>query len=410
MSHGSSQTIKMPYGWGRAPFDVEARKKWGQIPFPVEEYEGRIGQLRDRMKEKDLGGFIVHGGKTDAAAIRYLSNFEDFYNGDSLVFIPLEGEIAFVTNSIMHGEPIHSGIQNCWIPDARPAAHPRTATATTIYDHLEDIMRERGVQKGRVGLSGDAVMSHAPSFQRIAPGCEFVEAQDILPELMTIKSMAEVEVMRKSAHILDAALAAVMENAKEGITENELCGLAMEAFFRAGGTNASLPLALGSGPRAGLKHAPPTDRKLHKGEIVFTDQLGYYMGYANDASRGRVVGQPNKEQKDFLEAQMTIIERCMAAMRPGVRIKDIGKIAAETAKELEVEQWFYFRGHGIGTLSHVPPSVNPENEVALEENMVIAFEPMLVQYEFGTAVVENTIWITKDGVDILNECPWRWWD
>ncbi len=41
---------KMPYGWGRVPFDHEARKKWMDLPFSVEEYESRVERLRDEVK------------------------------------------------------------------------------------------------------------------------------------------------------------------------------------------------------------------------------------------------------------------------------------------------------------------------------------------------------------------------
>ncbi|MFQ5911976.1 MAG: M24 family metallopeptidase [Nitrospinota bacterium] len=410
MTQPGEKQVKMPYGWGRVPFHLERRRRWMDLPFPQAEYENRIDRLCVQMKERRLDGLIVHGDRSDRGPIRYLTNFEDYYKGDSLVVIPLEGETAFITNSVFHGEPMHSGIHNCWIPDVRPAAHPRTAKAVTIYDHLKDILGERRLDGGRIGVSGETVRAHFQAFREAAPRCEFVEAQDLLPQAITIKSPAEVEVLRESAHALDAALDAVMRNAREGISENDLAAGAMEALFKRGAENGNFPMALSSGPRSGFKHVPPTDRRLQGGDMVFADLGGIVKGYASDASRGRVVGEPDAEQRDFLESQIEIVERCMAQMKPGTRIKDLGKIATDVAKERGVEQWLYFRGHGISTFSHVPPSINPANEARLEENMVFCFEPMLVREEFGTACVENMLWVTRDGVEPLNRCPWRWWD
>ncbi len=111
-----------------------------------------------------------------------------------------------------------------------------------------------------------------------------------------------------------------------------------------------------------------------------------------------------------MEAQIAIVEAVLAEAKAGVRICDLAKVGIEAAREAGVEDHLYFRGHGISTFSHVPPSINPKNEAALEEDMVFCFEPMLIRYEFGTACVENMYHVTKDRLVTLNECPWRYWE
>ena len=148
---------KMPYGWGKVPFDFESRRKWADIPFSVEEYEGRIAGVRETMRERGFDALIVYGTRGDRGAIRYLTNFEDYYKGDNLCVIPAEGEPAFTTNSVFHGEPMHSGIQHVWMRDVRCAAHPRTASdAVSVFDHLGDILSEQGVSDGTIALSGES--------------------------------------------------------------------------------------------------------------------------------------------------------------------------------------------------------------------------------------------------------------
>lgn len=402
---------KMPYGWGRVPFDYEARKKWRDLPFPVEEYEGRVARVRERMRERGFGALVVYGTRGDRGPIRYLTNFEDYYKGDSLFVVPGEGEVAFITNSVFHGEPMHSGVQNAWMEDVRCAAHPRTAAkAVSVFDHLADVLKERGLGAARVALSGESAAALKEPIRAVLPKAELLDAGRLVPETMKIKSPAEVRVLKEGALILDEALKAAMENARPGVTEYELSGLAMEALFRNGAEGGNFPMALSSGPRSGFKHVPPTDRKVRKGDWVFADLGGIYKGYSSDASRGTVAGGPDKEQRGFLEAQIAIVEAVLAEARPGVRICDLARIGIETARGAGVEEYLYFRGHGIGTFSHVPPSINPTNEAVLEEDMVFCFEPMLVRSEFGTACVENMYHVRKDGLASLNECPWRWWE
>lgn len=402
---------KMPYGWGKVPFDYESRRKWMDLPFTVDEYEGRITRVRDKMRAKEIGVLVVYGTRGDRGPIRYLTNFEDYYKGDSLCIIPLTGEVAFTTNSVFHGEPMHSGIQHVWMRDVRCAAHPRTASeAVSVFDHLADVLKERGLVDARLALSGESAAALKEPIAAVLPGVQFVDERKIIAEVMTIKSPAEVEILRGSCHIADEALSAVMRHAKEGVSEYELSGLAMEALFRNGAEGGNFPMALCSGPRAGFKHAPPAERKLQKGDWVFADLGAIYKGYSSDTSRQTVVGGPNKEQLDFMEAQIAIIEAVLAEARAGVRICDLAKVGIEVARERGVEDYLYFRGHGISTFSHVPPSIHPKNEAVLEENMVFCFEPMLCKYEFGTASVENMYQVARDRLVNLNECPWRWWE
>lgn len=402
---------KMPYGWGRVPFEFENRQQWGEIPFTVEEYQGRIEKVRKKMKEAQFDALIVHGSRGDRGAIRYLTNFEDYYKGDNICVIPAEGKPALTTNSIFHGEPMHSGVQHVWLEDVRCAAHPRTASgAVSVFDHLGDILGELGLSEGAIALTGESVAMLKESLKVILPKAKLVDEGKLMDEVMTIKSPAEVEVLRESAHVVDEALHASMINAKPGVSENELAAIAMEALFRNGAENGSFPMALSSGPRSGFKHVPPMKRRMQKGDWVFADLGGIFKGYSSDASRQNVVGSPSREQRDFMEAQIAIVDSVVAEARAGVRICDLAKIGIEEAKAREVEDYLYFRGHGIGTFSHVPPSINPTNESILEKDMVFCFEPMLVRYEFGTACVENMYHVTEDSLVNLNECPWRYWE
>src|SRR5207237_8364576 len=100
------------------------------------------------MPRDRLDCLVVLGTPSDGTNIRYLTNFEDFYGGDSLLVVPGGGPPGFTTNAVMHGEPMHSGIQDCWVEDVRCAAAPRTGTGAaspgTVYDHVEDFIGERG--------------------------------------------------------------------------------------------------------------------------------------------------------------------------------------------------------------------------------------------------------------------------
>ncbi len=412
LEEGVIQMVRrMPSGWGKVPYGWEMREKWLEIPFAVDEYLARVKKLTELMRTRQIDVLLIHGNKADRGAIRWLTNFEDYYGGDSIAVVVNDGSCAFVTNSVMHGEPMHSGIQQVWMKDVRCAPHPRTVdTADTVYDHLDDIVKEKGLEQATFGIAGEYGSALAAHVSDNCPQAVVKRVEDILPKAMTHKSMVEIQALRRACIAADNALVAAMAASKEGVNEFEVSAAANYELYKFGAEESSFPIAVSSGPWAGFKHTAPTSRVLGNGDFVFVDLGARVQGYCSDCSRACVVGGPDKEQRHFLEANVIIVDTVMKAARPGVAISELGQVAADTAKSLGVYEYLYFRGHGISTTTHVPPSFFMSNPVKLEENMVFAFEPMLVKYEYGTACVEDLYWVTKDGVERLNTSPERFWE
>jgi len=411
---GGQAGTEMPYGWGRVDYSFEDRLPWMNLPFPIEEYESRFERLGREMREAGFDCLVVLGNKADSSNIRYLSNFEDFYGGESVIVAPAGEEPGFTTNAVMHGEPMHSGIQDCWIRDVRCAAAPRTVTGDaetlTVLDHVADFIRERGSAEARIGVVGEFGVGRLREFLgETFPGAEVGQASSVLRRMRAIKSPREVEVMRKACTLADAAMEAAMEAVAPGRTEIEIAAEANYALFKAGAEHPSFPIALSAGARSGFKHMAPTEYEVQEGDIVYIDVGGRYRGYYSDCSRQRVCGEPTPEQLDFMETQIRIVQAVMDAAGPGEVIADLAELGVGIAREAGYEDYLYFRGHGIGCATHDDPAFAPGNPEVLEENMVFAFEPMLVKEGFGTACWEDIWRVTPDGVERLNECPFRWW-
>jgi Xaa-Pro aminopeptidase len=403
----------MPYGWGKIPYSFEDRRPWMNLPFDIPEYERRIAGLQEAARAADLDVVLVTGDAGDGSYIRYLTNFEDFYGGQSIAVVGPSGEPGFTTNGVMHGEPMHSGIQDCWILDVRCAAAQRTvtgsATTSTIFDHAEDFVRERCEHPRAVGVAGPRVQGVAEFIARAFPGAEIRSATDLLDEMCKIKSPAEVEVLRHAAAQADAAVVAAMGAVREGVSEFEIAAAAHEAMFQAGAEHSGFPMAVVAGERAGFKHLAPTANRVRKGDIVYVDLGSRNMGYYSDCSRQTVCGTPSPEQLRFMETNIAIVEACTRLVKPGVTIASIADVALRMAEDAGYQDNLYFRGHGIGCRIQNRPQIAPGNQVVFERDMVFAFEPMLVRFKFGTACWEDVWHVTADGVERLNASPYRFW-
>ncbi|MDE0527760.1 MAG: Xaa-Pro peptidase family protein [Truepera sp.] len=410
---GAGGRPEMPYGWGRVGYSYEERWPWMNLPFPVEEYHRRLARLRQLMAAWNLDAMVVMGSPSDNSNIRYLTNFEVFYpGGRQVVVVPANGEAGLTTDGVMHGEPMHSGIQDAWLENVRCAASPKTVTgsaeAVSIFDHVEDFLLEAGLEGGRLGLVA-ATPEFTAFLESTFPRCELVPADAVMIEMRKLKSPLEIEALRKAAHLADAAMQAAMDAVRPGVTEFDIAAEAVFALFREQAEHLSFPIAVTAGPRSGFKHMAPTDYTVRDGDLVYIDVGGRYMGYYSDCSRQCVCGTPNDEQLRFMEAQIDIVEACTDMIRPGTRVASIAEVGLDMARSAGYEEYLYFRGHGIGCATHDLPSIAPGNPAQFEENMVFCFEPMLVRKEFGTACWEDMWRVTVDGVERLNRCQVRWW-
>lgn len=411
---GARDRVGMPYGWGRVPYAYADRLPWMNLPFPVEEYHERLRRLGGLMARDGIDCLVVLGNPADGTNIRYLTNFEDFYGGESILVVPASGPPGFTTNAVMHGEPMHSGIQDCWIEDVRCAAAPRTVTGTanpaTVLDHVEDFIRERGCERSTIGVIGECTADRLERFlAETFPGARVTAPRGLLREMRAVKSVREIEVLRQACHVADEAACAAMNAVKPGVTEFGLSAEAYRAMFAAGAEHPGFAIAVCAGARAGFKHMAPTANPVRAGDMVYIDLGARYMGYYSDMSRQRVCGEPTAEQRRFMETQIAIVEEVMGAAGPGAVIADLAEIALRHARRTGYEEYLYFRGHGVGCAVQDLPAFAPGNPAALQENMVFAFEPMLVRARFGTACWEDVWRVTAGGVERLNRCPVRWW-
>ena len=405
-------TTPMPYGWGRVAFGPEDRLPWRIMPFPDEEYEARIARLRGLMARENLDCLLVSGTGAESDSIRYLTNFQDVYGGETVLVVRPDGDPTMVTNAIMHGEPMHSGISDAWPRDVRAAAAPRTVTgnaqAYTLERHVAEAVGPLG-GRARVGLSGRSAADLGLRLDLAGNGWEPVAASGLLAEMRTFKSPAEVEVLRTAAHIADAGLDAALAAAIPGATEHDVAAAANEAMFRGGAEHPSFPISVVAGARSGLKHAPPTPKVVEEGDFVYVDLGARYLGYCSDSSRQTVCGEPSSEQLRFMETQIEIVEHVVAGVRPGAVIGELAIGALEIAEREGYAEYLYFRGHGIGLGLGDAPALAPANPATFEAGMVFCLEPMLVKHEFGSASWEDMWHVTETGVERLNRSSNRPW-
>jgi Xaa-Pro aminopeptidase len=399
------------YGKTKVPYDWEHRKQYLDMPFEMEEYKRRVDGLRRAMTSQELDYLLVYGNPAWGGPVRYLSNFDSLM-GNSIVVLPLEGEITLVTDSVMHSEPMHSLIWTTWIRDVRPGHHPGTVrTAENIADFVVDALREKHLLAASGGLVSGRSLPYElmGRLAELLPDGSLVPADGVFEKVRGIKSEAELQVLRKSARYASIGLDTVFEKLVPGVSEMELRAEAVYAMAKAGADMGTF--ALTSGPRAGLKHGEPTERRIEEGDMLFIDLCAPHRGYMSDVARSGVLGKANQQQKEMLETALEMRDSVVQAVRPRARICDLQQIAEGIAQRRGLADYYYPTGfgHGIGTSVAESPILFPDNEAELEENMVFSLEPMIVIEGVGTAVCEDMILVTSTGAEILSDATTSTW-
>jgi Xaa-Pro aminopeptidase len=391
------------------PYDAETRSHWLQLTVPVDEYHDRIARVRLEMAAAELDALLVVGHAGDPSGIAYLANFTPRF-GTTWLLLPADGEPVVFSDGLLHGEPMHSVLWNVWLPDLRPAAARAGRPPGTLAQLFAGAVVEQRLDSARVGVASPSTISasHADALRRELPDVTWVDGTAALFRPRSIKSDLEIALMRRACEITAIGLRAAEDACLPGRTERSVANAAHTAMFAAGAEELGFDTAVSSGPRAGLKHAPPTERQLQEGELVFLDMGAVIGGYHADMSRCVGVWPISEHIRRMLDAGQAIFEDALAAIRPGNTVRDIYR-AAEAAAEREGFADDYMPnglGHGLGLSLFEMPYLGADDESVLEAGMIFALEPMLVRYGLGTAVIEETILVTRSGAETLSGMPW----
>lgn len=404
------------YGRTRVSYQWEDREKWLELPFPLDEYEQRVDRLRRAITQNGFDYLLVYGNPACMGPVKYIANFHSWF-GNTVVVLPLTAAPTLVTDSVLHSEPMHTGIWMTWIKDVRAGHHPATVRqAENISDFVVDVLKENKLLGARGGLVSARWHPHTlmSRLYELASEIRLQSADSVFQGVTAIKSDVEIQALRRAAEIASVGQDAAFQRDVVGMTEKELAAEIIAALLGAGADIAegrSMSVALASGSRSGLKHTAPTDRRIQDGDMLFIDVLSSYKGYMSDVGRSGMAGKPNEQQRKMLETALEMRDRVVDEVKPGARICDLQSIAEDIAARDGFSEFYYPTGfgHGIGTSVVEAPVLFPDNEDRLEENMVFCLEPMIVIEGVGTAVFEDMLLVTSTGNESLSNATTSTW-
>ncbi|MCI0606041.1 type I methionyl aminopeptidase [bacterium] len=247
--------------------------------------------------------------------------------------------------------------------------------------------------------------------------------------MVHIKSLEEVEKIRKASLIVARTLQSLAQCVQEGISTLELDSVAESEILKAGARPAfkgyrGFPRTLCVSINEEIVHGIPSKRKLKDGDIVSLDLGAIWDGFYGDAARTFAVGRIAKEAQNLIDVTKESLRIAIDQARQGNRIGDIGFAVQKFVEGYGYSVVREFVGHGIGRNLHEDPQIpnygKPGQGPRIKAGMVFAIEPMVCQggpeveilADNWTAITrdrslaahfEHTIAITENGPVVLSE-------
>ncbi len=280
----------------------------------------------------------------------------------------------------------------------------------------EELMREAAfekflaLQKNMVLNPWDGRQTREGQFVRLLrdkfPGVEVKDCSPLIWELRTIKSPAEVEVMRKAARIGVKASNAMMRATRPGMYEYELAAVWEYVAKKEGAEELAYNIIISSGENHPYVHYYKHDRLLKDGDFLVVDAGPVVNQYVTDISISYPAnGRFTARQKEVYEAAKAVHEANMKVYRPGLTMDDCRKQVDEILRKegYDLGKDYFKRirpgfGHYVGLTVHDVGGM----PMTLRPGMVFANEPMIIYPEENLGVrVEDTVLITETGCEIL---------
>jgi methionyl aminopeptidase len=252
--------------------------------------------------------------------------------------------------------------------------------------------------------------------------------------MIPIKSVKEVDQMRRACRTASEILDRVSELVRPGISTKEVDEAAADFMHEANVKSAFLGYRLGHRVFPGnicislndeVVHGIASQRRIQYGDIVKLDIGVIQNGWVGDTATTVPVGMVDERIDQLLRVTEKALERAIRVATEGMRLGDICAEIEDEAVQNRFSVVREFVGHGVGRKLHEEPQIPNYGKRGsgpkLRAGMTLAIEPMI---NLGTAAVrllddgwtvrtadgmpsahfEHTVLITKDEPEILT---WR---
>ena len=382
---------------------------------PTAELEFRCKKLQEYMISDSLDAVII----VQNADLFYFTGTVQSGN----LYVPASGQPLFMVRKDAGRARMESGLKEV-IPFSSIKDIPLILTQ---YGYSEP---------KRVGLELDVLpVNFYERYRNIYPNAVFSDATPLIRKVRMIKSHYEIHLMKDAADQVDLVYRRAREIIRVGMTDLDVAaeleytarkdghqGLIRMRGFNSeicygqifSGTDSAAPsysdTPLGGmglnpsfGQGAGLKRIEPH-------EPVIIDFAGCVDGYLSDQTRVFSIGEISDRLRSAYDDMLKIQELMTRTAEVGMSWGALYDACLNCAVEMGYADSFMgakgsqvsFIGHGLGVeIDEYPFIARSFSQMSLEVGMAFAFEPKVVFPGEGAIGIENTFYLSNEGLKRL---------
>lgn len=372
--------------------------------FSDDEYERRHKEVRQRMDREGLSAVVFYG-KGATPEIHYLCNWQT--TTEAYFIYPGTGEPTLFVQLSNH---LPNARRMAIIDDVRFGGSSPTGSVDSVPRVVENL-KERGMDKGRMGLVGSVPYQHYLRLNEALPQIEWVDFGAEMRQQRQIKSAEEIERIREAAAMSDRSVAALAEKARPGIVEHELARIVEDAYLGGGGVNGIHFMITTSmrDPRGGVPQQHLSNRVLEKGDVLVTEISTNFCGYSGQILRTFTIGEdPTPEYKELHDVAMEAFDNVAAAIKDGTSVEPVLD-AAEVVHQRGYTIYDDFL-HGANQL---PPILRTRRtsrgapaDFRFQKDMCLVIQPNVVTEDALRGVQFGEMFrVTAKGLESLHDYP-----
>ena len=349
--------------------------------------ENRLRTVLQNLEQMGLSQALI----TDPLSILYLTGrlikpLERFY----ALYVSQSGHHKIFINQL-ETVPEDLGVEKVRFTDSDPYLD----LVYQAVDHSQPL----GVDKNMAARFLLPLMD-----RQCAPG--YVNASLAVDKARSVKDAQEQALMRKASQINDEAVKAFQTLVREGITERQVAEQTKGIYLDLGAEDFSFEPLIAFGASAASGHHYPDGTQLKPGDCVLFDVGCVYEGYCSDMTRTYFYREVSPKQEAVYDLVLQANQAVEAAIRPGVPLRDLDRIARDIISQGGYGPNFTHRlGHFIGLETHDFGDVSSAAEDVAAPGNIFSIEPgIYLPGEMGVRI-EDLALVTEDGVEILNHLP-----
>lgn len=261
-----------------------------------------------------------------------------------------------------------------------------------------DWIRDAGIQTvGYDPLTAPAALTG------ISPGIQWIDRGGDLARLRIQKTRDEIACLREAADNTLAMLDALKTKLRDGITEKECAGFAAAYLTEMTGELPGFMPMVAFGENTAHPHWISGSRRLNPGDTIVIDCGAVVNGYRADISRTFFWKRASARQLRRYRIIWDALDRVIKNLAPSSACSTVDSTVRSALAQHHLDPYFpHSLGHGVGLSLHEPPYFSVDSEDELMVDMTFALEPGIFFPGWGGIRIEEMVWLSAAGPDILS--------